>query len=371
MNIEVTPLLKLMVEKGASDLFFCVGRPPCIKVSEELIPVGDEPLTEEDTLTVAHDLMTPDKADEFRTTREANFAYRGGDIGRFRVSAFYQKDAVSVVIRYIESQIPTAEGLEIPPIVNDLVMLQRGLILMVGGTGTGKSTTQAAMIGFRNHHSACHILTVEDPIEYIHENDKSIVNQREVGLDTESYAVALKNSLRQAPDVILIGEIRDRETMQHAITFAETGHLCIATLHANNANQALDRIINFFPEDRRPQLLLDLSFNLRAIISQQLIPRAEGGSWMVPAVEIMIGTPYISDLIRRGEIHKIKDAMKRGREQGMVTFDQYLYELYSEGKITYEDALRYADSSNEVRLMIKLHTDQVEADEAADKMKLL
>ena len=323
--MNITPLLKLMVEKSASDLFFSVGRPPCIKLNEELVPVGDKPLTQEQTEAAAKSLMTPERQEEFRRTREANFAYRAEDIARFRVSAFYQKDSVSVVIRHIESHIPTTEELDIPAIVNDLVTLQRGLILMVGGTGTGKSTTQAAMVGYRNRHSASHILTVEDPIEYVHENAQSIVNQREVGLDTESFAVALKNSLRQAPDVILIGEIRDRETMQHAITFAETGHLCIATLHANNANQALDRIINFFPEDRRTQVLLDLSFNLKAIMSQQLIPRVEGGNRMVPAVEIMINSPYIADLIRRGEIHKIKDTMKRSREQGMVTFDQYLY----------------------------------------------
>jgi twitching motility protein PilU len=360
MNIK--PLLELVVDRGASDLFFSVGRPPCIKLNEQLIPVGDQALTGEQTLAAARSLMTADRYQEFMRTREANFAYVDDEIARFRVSAFYQKDTIAVVVRYIESRIPTAEELEIPTVINELVMLQRGLILMVGATGTGKSTTQAAMIGFRNRHSASHILTIEDPVEYVHDNLKSIVNQREVGIDTDSFETALKNSLRQAPDVILIGEIRDRETMQHAITFSETGHLCIATLHANNANQTLDRIINFFPEDRRPQLLLDLSLNLRAIVGQQLVPRLEGGSRMVPVVEIMINSPFVADLIRRGEIHKIKDHMKRAREQGMITFDQALYELYSGGKISYENALRYADSANEVRLMIKLASDQVDAD---------
>jgi len=370
--MDIRPLLKLMVEKGASDLFFCVGKPPCLKMTERLIPVGERELTPEQTEAAAKALMSPERQQEFRRTKEANFAYNAEGIARFRVSCFFQKDMVSVVIRHIETRIPTTEQLEMPSIINDFAMLQRGLILMVGGTGTGKSTTQAAMIGYRNTHSADHILTVEDPVEYIHENIKSIVNQREVGMDTESFEVALKNSLRQAPDVILIGEIRDRTAMQHAITFAETGHLCIATLHANNSNQALDRIINFFPEDRRPQLLLDLSLNLRAIVGQQLIPRVEGGSWMVPAVEILINSPYISELVRRGEIHKIKDQMKRGRELGMTTFDQSLYELYKVGKISYEDAIRYADSANEVRLMIKLSSDLVDAEnESSAGMSLI
>jgi len=361
--MDIKPLLKLMVEKGASDLFLCVDKPPCLKLNERLLPVGERSLTADQTEAAAKYLMSPERQQEFRRTKEANFAYLAEGIARFRVSAFFQKDMVSIVIRHIETRIPTADQLDMPPIIEDFAMLQRGLILMVGGTGTGKSTTMAAMIGFRNRNSADHILTIEDPVEYIHENIKSIVNQREVGMDTESFEVALKNSLRQAPDVILIGEIRDRTTMQHAITFAETGHLCIATLHANNANQALDRIINFFPEDRRPQLLLDLSLNLRAIVGQQLIPRIEGGSWMVPAVEILINSPYIAELIRRGEVHKIKDQMKRSRELGMMTFDQCLYELYRDGKVGYEDAIRYADSANEVRLMIKLSTDQVESEE--------
>jgi twitching motility protein PilU len=364
--MDIKPLLKLMVDRGASDLFFSAGRPPCIKLSEQLVPVGDKSLSPEQAEAAAKSIMTPDRYQEFLRTRESNFAYWAEDTGRFRVSAFFQKDSASVVIRHIESQIPTTDQLEVPSLLNELVMLKRGLILMVGATGTGKSTTQAAMVGYRNRNSASHILTIEDPIEFVHENIRSIVNQREVGIDTESFAVALKNSLRQAPDVILIGEVRDRITMEHAITFSETGHLCMGTLHANNANQALDRIINFFPEDRRPQLLLDLSLNLKAIVAQQLIPRATAESRLVPCVEILINSPYISDLIRRGEIHKIKDQMKRSREQGMVTFDQALYELYADGKIGYEDALRYADSANEVRLMIKLSTDQVE-DEAADK----
>ena len=355
-----------MVDRGASDLFFSAGRPPCIKLKEQLIPVGDKNLDAEHTDAAAKSLMKPDRYQEFLRTREANFAHLAEDIGRFRVSAFYQKDTASIVIRHIETRIPTTDQLEVPSILNELVMLKRGMILMVGATGTGKSTTQAAMVGYRNRNTASHILTIEDPIEYVHENMKSIVNQREVGLDTESFGVALKNSLRQAPDVILIGEVRDRITMEHAITFSETGHLCMGTLHANNANQALDRIINFFPEDRRPQLLLDLSLNLKAIVAQQLIPRMSGENRLVPCVEILINSPYISDLIRRGEIHKIKDQMKRSREQGMITFDQALYELYSEGRISYEDALRYADSANEVRLMIKLASDQVESESDVD-----
>jgi twitching motility protein PilU len=352
--MDIRPLLELMVRRGASDLFFSVGRPPCIKLNNELHPVGSSNLSAAQTLAIVKSMLPPDRHERFYREREANFAHFEEGVARFRVSAFYQKDTPSIVMRHIETKIPTVEELELPDILKEIIMIQRGLVLCVGATGTGKSTTQAAMIGHRNSYSAGHILTVEDPIEYIHEHDKSIVNQREVGIDTETFETALKNSLRQAPDVILIGEVRSRETMQHAITFAETGHLCMATLHSNNANQALDRIINFFPEDRRNQLLLDLSLNLKAIIGQQLIPRCDGKERMVPAIELLLNTPYVADLIRRGEIHEIKDTMKRSTEHGMVTFDQALAKLHLDGKIGYEDALRYADSSNEVRLMIKL-----------------
>jgi twitching motility protein PilU len=349
-----------MVRRGASDLFFSVGRPPCVKINNSLHAIGSSNLTAAQTLNIVKNLLPAERLDRFFETREANFAHYEDGIARFRVSAFYQKDSPSLVLRHIESQIPTIEELELPSALKDISMIQRGLVLCVGATGTGKSTTLAAMIGHRNRNSAGHILCVEDPIEYIHEHDQCIVNQREVGIDTESFEVALKNSLRQAPDVILIGEVRTRETMQHAITFAETGHLCIATLHSNNANQALDRIINFFPEDRRNQLLLDLSLNLKAIIGQQLIPRSDGKERMAAAIELLFNTPYVADLIRRGEIHEVKDIMKRSSEQGMVTFDQALAKLHLDGKIGYEDALRYADSSNEVRLMIKLSGDSEE-----------
>ena len=352
--MEIRPLLELMVRRGASDLFFSVGSPPCIKVNQTLHPVGSSGLSDEQTLEIVRKLVPPDRLDHFFETREANFAYFEEGVARFRVSAFYQKDSPGLVLRYIESRIPTLEELELPGVLADIVMLRRGLVLCVGATGTGKSTTLAAMIGHRNRHSAGHILCVEDPIEYVHDHDRSIVNQREVGIDTESFEIALENSLRQAPDVILIGEVRTREAMQHAITFAETGHLCIATLHANNANQALDRIINFFPEERRKQLLLDLSLNLKAVIGQQLVPRCDGEERMAAAIELLLNTPSMADLIRRGEIHGVKDIMKRSREQGMVTFDQALSRLHLDGKIGYEEALRYADSANEVRLMIKL-----------------
>lgn len=358
--MDIRPLLELMVRRGASDLFFSVGRPPCVKISNTLHPVGSSNLTAAQTLNIVKNLLPAERLDRFFESREANFAHYEDGIARFRVSAFYQKDSPSIVLRHIESEIPTIEELELPGSLKDISMIQRGLVLCVGATGTGKSTTLAAMIGHRNRNSAGHILCVEDPIEYIHDHEQCIVNQREVGIDTESFEVALKNSLRQAPDVILIGEVRTRETMQHAITFAETGHLCIATLHSNNANQALDRIINFFPEDRRNQLLLDLSLNLKAIIGQQLIPRSDGKERMAVAVELLFNTPYVADLIRRGEIHEVKDIMKRSSEQGMVTFDQALARLHLEGKIGYDDALRYADSSNEVRLMIKLSGDSEE-----------
>ena len=355
--MDIRPLLELMIKRGASDLFFSVGRPPCIKLNNMLHPVGSSNMSAAQTMKIIEALLPGKHFERFRDSREANFAHFEEGVARFRVSAFFQKDTPSIVMRHIETEIPTVEELELPTVLKEIVMIQRGLVLCVGATGTGKSTTQAAMIGHRNRNSASHILTVEDPIEYIHEHDKSIVNQREVGIDTDSFETALKNSLRQAPDVILIGEVRSRETMEHAITFAETGHLCMATLHSNNANQALDRIINFFPEDRRNQLLLDLSLNLKAIIGQQLIPRSDGGSRMVPAIELMLNTPFVADLIRRGEIHEIKDVMKRSGEHGMVTFDMALAQLYRMGKISYDDALRYADSSNEVRLDIKLSGD--------------
>jgi twitching motility protein PilU len=355
--MDIRPLLELMIRRGASDLFFSVGRPPCIKLNNMLHPVGSSNLSAAQTMKIIESLLPGKHFERFRDQREANFAHFEEGVARFRVSAFFQKDTPSIVMRHIETDIPTVEELELPTVLKEIVMIQRGLVLCVGATGTGKSTTQAAMIGHRNRNSASHILTVEDPIEYIHEHDKSIVNQREVGIDTDSFETALKNSLRQAPDVILIGEVRSRETMEHAITFAETGHLCMATLHSNNANQALDRIINFFPEDRRNQLLLDLSLNLKAIIGQQLIPRSDGGSRMVPAIELLLNTPFVADLIRRGEIHEIKDVMKRSGEHGMVTFDMALAQLYRQGKISYDDALRYADSSNEVRLDIKLSGD--------------
>jgi len=351
--MEIRPYLELMVKRGASDLFFSVGRPPSLKLHGTLHPVGDKPLTFDQTEAMIESLMQANRIEEFHQTHEANFAYAEEDVGRFRVSAFFQKDTPGMILRHIVSEIPTVDELGLPEQLNDIAMIKRGLVLVVGATGTGKSTTLAAMIGYRNRNSAGHILCIEDPIEYIHDHDQCIVNQREVGIDTESYEVALRNCLRQAPDVILIGEVRTREAMDQAITFAETGHLCIATLHSNNANQALDRIINFFPEDRRNQLLLDLSLNLKAIIAQQLVPRCDKKG-LIPAIEILLNTPYAADLIRRGEVHEIKDLMKRSQEQGMVTFDQALVKLFLEDKITYENTLRFADSANDVRLMIKL-----------------
>jgi twitching motility protein PilU len=286
-------------------------------------------------------------------TRECNFAISAPGLGRFRVSAFYQRTHVGMVLRRINTEIPTIEELGLPPIIRDLAMTQRGIVVFVGATGTGKSTSLASMIGHRNRNSTGHIVSIEDPIEYIHQHEGCVVTQREVGIDTQSFEVALKNTLRQAPDVILIGEVRSQDTMDHAIAFAETGHLCLTTLHANNANQAMDRIINFFPPERHNQLFMDLSLNLKAVIAQQLIPTPDGKGRVV-ALEILVNTPHLSDLIRKGEVHKIKDVMKRSAEQGMQTFDQHLYKLYKQGRIAYEDAIRYADSANEVRLMIKL-----------------
>ncbi len=346
-------LLKLMVDKGASDLFITVGVPPSIKVHGQIMPAVKGKMSSEQTRELAYSLMSPSQREEFINTNECNFAVGEKGVGRFRVSAFIQRDSVGMVLRRIESHIPEIGDLLLPPIIEDLAMTKRGLVIFVGATGTGKSTSLAAMLGYRNRNSSGHIVTIEDPVEFTHSHAGCIVTQREVGIDTESYEVALKNTLRQAPDVILIGEIRTRETMDHAIAFAETGHLCLSTLHANNANQALDRIINFFPEDRHPQVFMDLSLNLRGVVAQQLIRRPDGKSRR-PVVEVLINTPLAADLIRKGEIHKLKELMKRSTEQGMISFDQALFNLYKEGEITMDDALLHADSANEVRLMIKL-----------------
>jgi twitching motility protein PilU len=352
--MEFNQLLVLMAKKKASDLFITSGRPPCVKIDGVIRPVGSEPLTPRAAHELVYSVMNEKQQKEFEETKECQFAIDAKSIGRFRASALVQRDATAMVLRRIESKIPTMEDLRLPPVIRDLAMTKRGMVILVGATGTGKSTTLAAMVGYRNRHSTGHIVTIEDPIEFVHEHDGCIITQREVGVDTESFGVALKNTLRQAPDVILIGEIRTRATMEYAIVFAETGHLVLATLHANNANQALDRIINFFPEDARNQLFMDLSLNLKGIVAQQLAPR-KGGKGRRAVIEVLVNTPLASDMIRKGEVHKLKELMKRSREQGMITFDQALYDLYQEGEISYEDALKYADSANEVRLMIKLH----------------
>lgn len=357
--MDFNGILKLMGEKKASDLFVTVGMPPSIKVHGRISPISKAKLSEEQTRELVFGLMTPAQREEFTNTNECNFAISAKGVGRFRVSSFIQRDSVGMVLRRIENHIPAMEDLLLPPILKDLAMTKRGLVMFVGATGTGKSTSLAAMLEYRNRNSSGHIVTVEDPIEFTHNHSGCIVTQREVGIDTESYEIALKNTLRQAPDVILIGEIRTRETMEHAIAFAETGHLCLSTLHANNANQALDRIINFFPEDRHNQVFMDLSLNLRAIVAQQLIRRPDGKSRR-PVVEVLINTPLAADLIRKGEIHKLKELMKRSTEHGMMTFDQALYALYSEGEITHDDAILHADSANEVRLMIKLGSGDVD-----------
>ncbi len=346
-------LLAMMHERKASDLFITAGFPPALKVDGELTPVAKQALTPVHTLTLARSIMNDKQAAEFERTNECNFAINPPGIGRFRVSAFMQQGQVGLVIRTINTTIPRFEELMLPPVLREVVMSKRGLVIFVGATGSGKTTSMAAMLDHRNRNSKGHIVTIEDPIEFVHEHRNCIVTQREIGSDTESWGVALRNSLRQAPDVITIGEIRDRDSMDYAITFAETGHLCLATLHANNTNQALDRIINFFPEDRRQQLLMDLSLNLRAFISQRLIPRRDGKG-RVPAVEVMLNSPLISDLIFRGEVSQIKEVMKKSRELGMQTFDQALFDLHESGLITYEDALRNADSVNDLRLRIKL-----------------
>ncbi|AGA89528.1 pilus retraction protein PilT [Thioflavicoccus mobilis 8321] len=354
--MDFRQLLALMMKKKASDLFITAGWPPSIKVDGTVHPIGNKPLTKAQASELVRGVMSDSQRLEFDKTNECQFAISAQDIGRFRVSAFVQRNSPGMVLRRIETEIPTIEDLLLPPVLRDLAMTKRGIVFFVGGTGTGKSTSLAALVGYRNRHSTGHIITIEDPIEFMHQHDGCIVTQREVGVDTESFEVALKNTLRQAPDVILIGEIRTRQTMEYAIAFAETGHLVLATLHANNANQALDRIINFFPEEGRRQLFMDLSLNLKGIVAQQLLPR-KNGQGRRAAVEVLLNTPLASDLIRKGEVHKLKELMKRSKEQGMMTFDQALFDLYQEGEISYDDALKYADSANEVRLMIKLRGD--------------
>ena len=348
-------LLRLMVARKASDLFVTVGFPPAIKIDGKMTPVSNQPLTPAHTVDLARAIMNDRQAAEFESSKECNFAINPAGIGRFRVNAFVQQANVGIVLRVITTAIPRIEDLGLPNVLKDVVMTKRGLVIMVGATGSGKSTTLAAMVGYRNENSHGHIITIEDPIEFTHPHKGCLITQREVGVDTVNWQTALKNTLRQAPDVILIGEVRDRETMDHAVAFAETGHLCLATLHANSANQALDRVINFFPEERRQQLLMDLSLNLRGFISQRLIPLKEGKG-RCAAVEIMLNSPLISDLIFKGEVHEIKEIMKKSRELGMQTFDQSLFDLFEAGKISYEDALRNADSVNDLRLNIKLHS---------------
>jgi twitching motility protein PilU len=346
-------LLKLMLSKNGSDLFVTSDFPPAFKIDGKVTPVSNQALTPAHTVDLARAIMNDKQASEFEATKECNFAINPPGLGRFRVSAFLQQGKVGMVLRAITATIPNFEDLKLPEVLKDVALTKRGLVIMVGATGAGKSTTLAAMVGHRNIHSHGHIITIEDPIEFVHPHGNCIITQREVGVDTDDWEAALKNSLRQAPDVIQIGEIRSRETMDLAIAFAETGHLCLATLHANSANQALDRMINFFPEERRSQLLMDLSLNLKAVVSQRLVP-IKGQKGRVAAVEILLNTPLISDLIFKGEVHEIKEIMKKSTEHGMQTFDQALFTLHEADLISYEDALRNADSVNELRLMIKL-----------------
>jgi len=351
----VTDLLKLMVTRKASDLFITAGFPPAMKIDGKLTPVSSQTLNTQQTAEIGRAVMNDKQALEFQQTLECNFAISMPSVGRFRVNAFIQRSAVGLVFRVINTNIPKFDELKLPQILKDVVMAKRGLIIFVGGTGSGKSTSMAAMLGHRNESSYGHIITIEDPVEFIHGHRNCIVTQREVGVDTESWHAALKNTLRQAPDVIMIGEIRDRETMDYAIAFSETGHLCLATLHANSTNQALDRIINFFPEERRQQLLMDLSLNLRCVASQRLIPKIDG-SGRVAAVEVLLHSPLISDLIYKGDVHAIKEIMAKSRELGMQTFDQALFDLFESGQISYDDALRNADSVNDLRLKFKLNS---------------
>jgi len=365
-------LLRKMVEREGSDLFITSAFPPAIKVDGTIHKATDTPLSADQAAIMVRSIMNDKQIKEFDATKEANFAIAPKGIGRFRVSAFIQQGMVGAVLRTITTEIPTLEELELPPILKDVVMNKRGLCIIVGGTGSGKSTTLAAMIGHRNENSHGHIVSIEDPVEYVHPHKGCVITQREVGVDTESWHAALKNTLRQAPDVILIGEIRDKETMEYGIQFAETGHLCLATLHANSANQALDRIVNFFPDERRHQLLMDLSLNAKAIVSQRLIPR-EGGVGRIASMEIMLNTPLIQDLIFKGEVGQIKEIMAKSTRLGMQTFDQSLFGLYDEGLISYEDAMRNADSKNELRLKIKLDSkrESVAAEEQAESLHVM
>jgi len=364
-------LLTMMVEKGASDLFITAGAPPSMKLNGKMIAATTTPLAPEKAREIVLSVMNEKQREEFVEKKELNFAVSARGIGRFRASAFYQRNLAGMVLRRIETNIPKIDDLGLPSSIKQLAMTKRGLIIFVGATGTGKSTSLAAMIGHRNRNSKDHIISIEDPIEFIHKHEGCIITQREVGIDTDSFETALKNTLRQAPDVILIGEVRSRETMDHAIAFAETGHLCLCTLHANNANQALDRIIHFFPADRHRQLWMDLSLNLKAIVAQQLIPTPDGQSRRA-CMEILINTPLAQDLIRKGEVSDLKDLMKKSTELGMQTFDQALYALYDRGEITYEDALLHADAPNDLRLMIKLssESDAVYLSNAADALSI-
>ncbi len=361
-------LLKLMKHKGASDLFITAGVPPCIKVNGKIMPVTKQSLTPEQARSFAYGIMTEEQRRNFESSNECNFAIAPKEIGRFRVNVFMQQQNVGMVLRTIQTDIPRFNDLNLPKVLQDIALTKLGLVIFVGGTGSGKSTSLAAMIGYRNEYSYGHIITIEDPIEYVHDHKNCIITQREVGVDTESFETALKNTLRQAPDVILIGEIRARETMEHAIAFAETGHLCLSTLHANSANQALDRIINFFPDDKRQQLLMDLSLNLKAVISQRLIP-LKTGKGRVPAVEVMINSPLIADLIMEGDIPGIKEIMMKSTEAGMQTFDQSLFALYEADHISYDEALRNADSINDLRLRIKLEGKDAQNRELGDSMR--
>jgi twitching motility protein PilU len=365
-------LLRKMVEKDGSDLFLTTGFPPAIKVDGQIHKATDTPLTAAQSSMMVRSIMNDKQIKEFDATKECNFAISPQGIGRFRVSAFVQQGMVGAVLRTITTEIPTLSDLDLPPILKDVVMNKRGLVIVVGGTGSGKSTSLAAMIGHRNENSRGHIISIEDPVEYVHPHLGCVITQREVGVDTDSWHAALKNTLRQAPDVILIGEIRDKETMEYGIQFAETGHLCLATLHANSANQALDRIINFFPDERRQQLLMDLSLNAKAIVSQRLIPR-ESGVGRIAAMEIMLNTPLISDLIFKGDVSHIKEIMAKSTRLGMQTFDQALFTLYEEATISYEEAMRNADSKNELRLRVKLESkrDSSMSDQQTESLKIM